>query len=137
MYQPEPDLAANYHRNEHEPSEHYTLAQLIQQDAAKFVKNLEWMTKEKSAWMVWERFRCISEFLESLRGELSKDQLIEVIDEDLAEVISDLEQACIDYDGEDCQQYFGYFIRDYAQHIIEALKVCMGKEEARIWDYNN
>jgi hypothetical protein len=122
--------------NEHEPSDDYALAQFIQQEASKVVKKLEHMTTERSAWMVWERFRSISEILESLRGELEERHLLEVKDEELEEVIKDLERGCIEYDGEDCVQCFGYYIRDYASVLIQAIVRCLDEREQDIWEIN-
>jgi hypothetical protein len=122
--------------DEHDPSDDYALAQFIQQEAAKVVKKLEWMTKEKSAWMVWERFRSISEALVLLRDKLEVKHLLEVNYEDLTDVIKDLERGCIEYDGEDCLPYFGYYIRDYADVLTKAIVATLSEKEQLIWDAN-
>ena len=116
------------------PSDDFELAEFIQDEAAKVVKKLEWMTKERSAWMVWERFRSISEILESLRGELEEKHLLEVDDDDLADAIAELERECLEYNGEDCQQYFGYHIRDYAGVLIKAIVAGFTEEEKYQWE---
>jgi hypothetical protein len=122
--------------DEHDPSDDYALAQFIQQEAAKVVKKLEWMTKEKSAWMVWERFRSISEALVLLRDKLEVKHLLEVNYEDLTDVIKDLERGCIEYDGEDCLPYFGYYIRDYADVLTKAIVATLSEKEQLIWEIN-
>ena len=121
---------------EHEPSDHYTMAQFIQQEARRIIDKLEHMTRERSSSMVWMRYGTIKSILASLEGELEQVQKLELKSEELERIIKELDEACITYNGEEPAQYFGYYIRDYANELIDACKRCMTPQESEIWEAN-
>jgi len=116
------------------PSDDFELAEFIRDEAAKVAKKLECMTKERSSEMAWERFRSIRLLCFSLHKELEEKHLLEVKDEELADIIKELDQACLEYNGEDCQQYFGYYIRDYARVLTDAIAKGFTEEEKYQWE---
>ena len=126
-----------YIASEHEPSDHYTMAQFIQQEAVKAVKGVEGWTTGLSAWFVWERYRSIKFVFETLRSHITPEQELEIKDEDAEQILKDLDEACIKYDGEPPVEYFGYYIRDYANVLIDGCKRCMTEREREIWEANS
>jgi hypothetical protein len=116
------------------PSDDFELAEYIQDEAAKVVKKLEWMTKLRSSEMAWERFRSISNVMKSLHSEIEAKHKLEINDEELDDIIKELDEACLEYEDQDCQQYFGYYIRDYANVLVKAIARGFTEEEKYQWE---
>lgn len=121
---------------EHEPSDHYTMAQFIQQEARHKIERLAFMSTERSSAMAAHRYESLENLCVALRGHLTEEQEREVVDETMDSILHNLDMACLHYDGEETSQYFGYYIRDYANELIDACKRCMTPQEAEIWEAN-
>ena len=112
------------------------MAQFIQQEAKRAIELLSGMAMSVSSVMAASRYGVLENLCNHLRGELTPAQEREVNDELVDAILKDIDMACLHYDGEEPAQYFGYYIRDYANELIDACKRCMTPQEAEIWEAN-